>query len=211
MIFSCIKDGTMTDKENIALFLKKKGLKFSNLVLCEQVHKDNINVVSEKEKGKIINSFDGLITKEKSLLLGVIVADCLPVSFSSRDIFGIVHAGWRGIEMGIIEKIEKEIKEMGRDIKSFLFEIGPSIGPCHFEIKEDLFDKFKKYDSFIQKRNGKIFLDLKGVVKEKIRKMGVDRVKDQNICTFCNNNYYSFRRDNDKKRIIVINYLNNKR
>lgn len=211
MIFSYAKDETMTSQKNRRSFLKRRGFDYDNLVLCEQVHKKSIATVSRRQGGKVVAGCDGLITTDKDLLLGVLVADCFPVSFSSENIFGIVHGGWRGVKMGIIEEVKEKIISSGESLKNFTFEIGPGIGVCHFEIKEDLFEKFKKYDRFIQRREEKIFLNLREIIKEKIIEIGVNKIKDSNICTFCDNNYYSFRRGDDKKRMIAINYSYNKK
>ncbi len=210
MIISEKKDGTMTKVENITSFLHREGLDCKNLVMGEQIHGKNIFVVEKEDMGSIIKDADGLVTKEKDLLVGVIVADCFPVSFQSENIFGIIHAGWRGVERGILEELTERVRILGEKTENLKFDVGPGIGVCHLEIKEDMLEKFERFSGFIEKRDNKFYLNLRKIIEKKIKEIGCKELSTSNICTFCNNDYYSFRRDKGDKRVIAINYSRNK-
>ena len=90
IIFSTKKDGTMRigDKKgqkNIEKFLKKVGINKNNVVLIKGSHGQRIKKASKKDGGKIIRGFDGLITKEKEIFLGITFGDCLPVFLWNKE------------------------------------------------------------------------------------------------------------------------------
>jgi YfiH family protein len=203
IIFSTKKEGSMKigDKEgerNREKFLKKVGIDKDIVVFIKGCHGKRIKKVSKKDKGKIVEGFDGLITKEKGIFLGITFGDCLPVFLWDKEkrVISLLHCGWRGIAKGIVEEGVKKMKEFGikpRDVFAFL---GPGICKKHYEIKEDVLEKFKNYKSAITFKQGKIFLDLKKVVKEKLKNLGVKYIFQSKECTFCQKQkYFSLRRD----------------
>jgi len=207
MIISERKDGAMGKKENVAAFLKKYSIQREKLVLAEQVHGSSIAIAQEKDGGGIIKGVDGFITKERGLFLGITVADCLPVSLFSDKVSGILHAGWKGIRKGIIEAALERIGEMEEDIKNVSFEVGPGIGVCHFEIKEDVVKEFSDFEDLIYKKEEKMFLDIKKVVERKVRNGGGERVRISDHCTYCmSKKYFSFRRDKEIRSMLALSY-----
>ncbi len=205
MIISEKKDGDMRNEDNIRSFCKKIGIKRNLLVLGKQIHGSTLKKVRGKDGGKIFQGTDGFFTFSSQIFLGVRVADCLPISFFSKNVCGIVHAGWRGIAGGVIEKIfQKNDIEKEKEV---FFEIGPGIGVCHFEVREDFFTFFKEKNlgEFVEKRNGSCFFDLKGFVEKKIKKYdNVKKVQSFPVCTFCDDNYFSFRRDGTPRALVAI-------
>ena len=78
---------------------------------------------------------DASITRERGKVLAIMVADCLPVMFTSRggDIVGIAHAGWRGLANGVLSSTV-----MALGSRSMLAWMGPAIGPCHYTVGENV-------------------------------------------------------------------------
>lgn len=84
-----------------------------------------------------------------------------------------------------------------------LFGIGPSIGPCCFEVKDDVSSLFiKKYGEDVRQRDGeRQTIDLWLVLAKQLRELGVpaENVTMSELCTFCDSkNFYSYRRDRGK-------------
>ncbi|NPA03325.1 MAG: peptidoglycan editing factor PgeF [Epsilonproteobacteria bacterium] len=143
---------------------------------------------------------DGLITDKVNLPLAVMVADCFGVLLfdQERGVIAALHAGRKGATLGIVEKGIKMMREQfgAKEIKAI---ISPGIHSCCYEISPSL---AKKYPAkFI--KNGK-FLDIKQIIYEGLARGGVESVKDVNICTSCNPNYYSYRRDKVTGRFAVM-------
>lgn len=215
MIISKKKDGNMNLKEKRDFFLQKNNISTNFFVCGKQVHGKKIKKVEERGGGVIFQETDGFITKSKNIAMGVFVADCLPISFCSEKISGIIHAGWKGLSEGIIEEMAKEIKKIGESIEDVFFEIGPSIGVCHFEVKKDVIDIFRKIknikniEEYITRKNNKTFLDLKKIAEDKIIFLGGKHIKKSKICTFCNHNYLSYRREKNLGNMLAIIKNNN--
>jgi polyphenol oxidase len=131
-----------------------------------QVHGNNVEVVSDKSKNKVSNT-DGMLTRDNKVLIGIITADCLPIIFydPKERIIGVAHAGYKGILAGIIDNIIETFEKLGSKPENIYVGIGPAIGVCCYEIKEDVASLFRKkfpeFKNMIQEINGKLFLDLK--------------------------------------------------
>lgn len=91
-------------------------------------------------------SGDALLTSERSVLLTVRTADCLPVLLADTRlrVIAAVHAGWRGALARIIEKTVSELRRLfnsrPEDLKAAL---GPGIGPCCYEVGEEVVEAFQ--------------------------------------------------------------------
>ncbi|MGM0438889.1 MAG: peptidoglycan editing factor PgeF [Patescibacteria group bacterium] len=202
-------EGSMNKQENIAIFLTKKGIDPSDFIRAELVHGKEVKVVGEDQKGEIIKETDGLITTDKNIALGVTVADCLPIYLHSEKFIGILHAGWKSLEKEIIPEAINKIKKIGEDPKNIKAYIGPSIQVCHFEVKEDLVEKFSDYKNCFEKKDEKIFLNLQKIAKNQLNSYGVNNIKDSNKCTYCNQKFFSYRRDKEINNMLAV-ITNNK-
>lgn len=181
----------------------------SIVIKMQQVHDARVVRVFEKDDGQTIKNCDALITNDHDLTLCVRVADCLPIMVADKkgQSFGIIHAGWRGLNKKIISKtIAKMKKEFGVNPKNLVVWIGPHICVKHYEVKSDVSDKFRKYPDAVKKENGKEFLDL-GLVA--IKQLIGSGVRDKNIqidegCTYADKSLFSYRRGNLKNRNLYI-------
>ncbi len=197
------KDGAMDVSENKLNFLKRNKIIPKSLVLAGICHGNKTVRVDENDQGKVMPGIDGLITTSEKIVLGVTVSDCLPIFFFSDKMVGVLHAGWKGIEKGIIEKTMEKIEEIERK-KKLSFFIGPGIDDCHFEVQGDVFNKFKEFKNARYERKGKKFLSIKKIAEEKILRGGVEKVSLSSVCTYCDENYFSFRRDKKINKMLAL-------
>ena len=179
-------------------FAKILKLDYRNIVIPKQIHSNNIAVCTKA--GNIIDT-DGIITNNKDLILSIQVADCIPIYLydKNKNIIGLVHAGWRGVNSGIIEKSITKMMELGSESISIKVLLGPSIRQCCFEIGYEVGKLFDKKFQTINKNN-KTQLDLQGVVVDKLINLDIQNknIIDINECTCCSDKYHSFRRDSYK-------------
>lgn len=122
------------------------GAKIENIVTAQQVHGVNIAVVDSSHAGagafnydSAIPGTDGLITDVPELVLATFYADCVPIFILDpvKKVIASVHAGWKGTVAGIGECAVKKMTEIfGTDPAHCLAGIGPSIGPCCYEVDE---------------------------------------------------------------------------
>ena len=80
----------------------------------QQVHGNKVKVVKKTDRGGIIAEIDGMVTREQEIILGVGTADCMPIIFfePSRQIIGIAHAGWRGVLLGVVNNVLKQMTKL---------------------------------------------------------------------------------------------------
>lgn len=181
------EDGNMRIKENQIKFAKSLG--FSNLKVNEQVHKDRVVRVGLKSRRK---KADGLITNDKRIALGIIVADCLPVYLYNDKEIALIHCGWRGLSLNILQKAVLNMER--KNLKAL---IGPGILFCHFKVKKDLLKLFPQY---IVKKE---YLDLQKIVKDQLGFLGIKDIIKIKECTFCSSKYFSFR-SKDKQAMLAL-------
>ncbi|MFA7209327.1 MAG: peptidoglycan editing factor PgeF [Parcubacteria group bacterium] len=179
-------------------FFAKIGIGENQVFSADLTHSSNVRKVST-DSPLIFSDTDALVAIGKNRFLSVTVADCLPILFyeNKRGIVGIAHAGWRGLLAGVVENTIAEISALGGSPENLHVAIGPAIEKCHFEIKEDVLGNFKDYADHIEKKDGKYFVDLKGIAKGKISSQGVPtgNIEDTGHCTYSDPDLFSYRRD----------------
>ena len=118
------------------------------LATARQVHGTAVLAVRRKvlpEGASAVGEADGLMTAEPGLLLGIQVADCVPVLLadSRKRVVAAVHAGWRGTVDGIVRRaMERMRAEYECAPEEVVGAIGPSIGPCCYTVEEDVKRRF---------------------------------------------------------------------
>jgi len=186
---------------NREIFLEKLNLSGKNLVSVKSISGSNIQIVTEADLGNFIEDTDGLITARKNVYLSITIADCLPVIIYDfkKEVIGLLHCGWKGIEKNIIGKALDKMKDSFDSApQNIIAGIGPGIGNCHFEVKEDLIEKFSTYPRVFRKEGGKSFMDIKLVAQKKLEECGVPfgSINTSPDCTCCQpEKYFSFRKD----------------
>ncbi len=209
------KDHKLDVKKNLEKVSKKFNINKKQLILMNQTHSNKVQILDDNILGRIES--DAMLTKNNSIALCVLTADCAPILIYEEEnkIIGCIHAGWKGAINGIIENTLKKLEEVGGNIKKLTACIGPCIAQESYEVKEDFYLKFVKEsprnDSFFQKNDKKTFnFDLRGFVNKKFRDYGVSQIENICIDTFASKNeYFSHRRakklgENDYGRCISV-------
>ncbi len=157
---------------------------------------------------------DGLISRVPGVACCVLTADCLPVFLCAADgaEVGLLHAGWRGLSAGIVERGVAAMSTPPDRIRAWL---GPAIGPCHFEIGEEVRAVLLHGDDSLPDacwrsapEPGKFFTDLYAIARHKLKKLGVSEVTGGEACTYCDSQrFFSYRRDGETGRIVNLIYL----
>ncbi|NLJ34390.1 MAG: peptidoglycan editing factor PgeF [Firmicutes bacterium] len=206
------KDGRENVLENRRRFLQALNLLPSSLVAGKQVHGTGIAVVTEKHRGRGSYSHgdglpgtDALITNKKGLVLSTYFADCVPLLFLDpvRRVIGTAHAGWKGSIAAIGPKTLARMEgAYATEASHCLVGIGPSIGPCCYEVGKEVLDPLKEvfptdwYLYVVPGGKGKFHLNLWELNRQQLLAAGV---RDKNIflsslCTFCHRDtFFSYR------------------
>jgi len=200
-----VGDDPQAVKDNLCDVKKAVGVHDLRVVTMRQVHGDRIVEVRDK-KLKEAGEADGMITAERELFLGVLTADCVPILFSvrGRKLVAVVHAGWRGTLAGIAPKMVRALKEdHGVDPASIEAALGPSIGPCCYEIGPEVAASMvQRWGSLaepsLQAKSGKSFLDLRAMNASLLEDSGVPPLQIFKVgpCTSCaKEDFFSYRRE----------------
>ncbi len=151
---------------------------------------------------------DGLVTTRADVVLSVNVADCAPVALVSRQgVVAAVHAGWRGVAAGVIERAVADMRSLGAiDIEACL---GPCIHPECYEFGVDDLDLLRaQLGGAIAGRtsSGAPALDLPMAVAGALGRAGVALVESADRCTACGGaDLYSHRaRHDDGRHALVV-------
>ena len=188
-------------------FAKKAGFDPKDLVIPKQTHSTNVSFAKSVNS---IENCDGVFTDEKDIVCSIQVADCMPIYFAhcSKNVYGLVHAGWRGLVYGILKSTSQLILENGYKLHDFEIFIGPSIQKCCFEIRDDIVGNFKIGCVTPTQENGKYNVDLQYQACREMIQMGFkkNQIKVSTECTYCSQEkYHSFRRDGkDSGRMIGL-------
>jgi YfiH family protein len=194
---------------NFELVCEAAGLNFSRLTRSFQKHGINVTEVTEENVGSgffepPFDDTDALITRLENTPLVVHIADCTPVLLYDRvnRACAAIHAGWRGMAAGVIEAAINAMEDSyGTDPTDLAAAVGPCIGPCCFEVDEDVADVFRSdfgEGVVIPAKDGKkTRIDLPKCALEALTGRGVpeNSIDVSGDCTFCDERlYYSHRR-----------------
>jgi YfiH family protein len=170
-----------------------------SIYLSIQKHTDTIIFLDASHEPRV---GDAIVTGEKGVLVGVQVADCVPVLVHERvrGIVAAVHAGWRGTAAGILKNTIKAIIERYSGTPgNIVVAIGPAVGGCCYEVDREVADAVARATGkggVYLKKGEKYLLDLPSANRQQALSLGVPQA---NIwvspeCTFCTpEKFYSYR------------------
>lgn len=177
---------------------RRRSLAAKPVVFMAQVHGKQVTAVPS-HPGRPVSGTDALVTSARSLPLAVLVADCLPVLIYEPqvEVIGCAHAGRRGIELGILPATVDAIERCGGSRSAMFVTIGPSIGPCCYEVPAAMRDAVCELvpEARATTRWGTPSLDLRSAAVSQLRAVGVTEVTVSDVCTFESEAHYSYRRD----------------
>lgn len=136
---------------------------------------------------------DAIITTNPEVTLFMRFADCVPILMydPQKKIIATVHAGWQGTVKKIVEKtVSCLVEKFAVDPSSIVAGIGPSIGPCHYQVGEEVAANVKRefpedYQFLIHEKQNGLYLDLWKTNELQLRNKGVKSVEVAEICTAC--------------------------
>lgn len=177
----------------------------------EQVHGAAVCRITEATKAPLA---DGLVTGQPGLACCVLTADCLPVFLAAKNgsEVGIAHAGWRGLAGDVIAATVAKMETPAKDLVAYL---GPAIGPCHFEVGEDVIKAFEvacdsaafSHCFSATRKKGKYLANLYELAALKLNSLGIAAARS-NLCTVCEaESLFSYRRDVTTGRMANVIYI----
>jgi YfiH family protein len=175
------------------------GIRKEQIYLPIQKHTDKVLVLESSLEPKIA---DAVITREKGILIGVQVADCVPILLYDREknVAGAVHAGWRGTAASILKKtVDAMSSRFASEPSHIMVAIGPSIRGCCYEVGYDVFSAVTSAagkGQFHRMNGEKHCVDLAAANNHQALSIGIpeQNIRVLDACTFCSpEKFFSYR------------------
>jgi YfiH family protein len=140
-----------------------------------------------------LDQADGQATAVPGIAPTVLTADCLPIALAGGGVVAMLHAGWRGLDEGIVAQGVRAVRELAGGQSALAAAIGPGAGACCYEVGEEVHERFASYRAGRRGRN----LDLKAIAREQLVDAGAGTVHDAGLCTICSppELFFSHRRE----------------
>jgi purine-nucleoside/S-methyl-5'-thioadenosine phosphorylase / adenosine deaminase len=184
--------GILTDDDPEAVAQNRRrlaralGFDPTQVVFSLQVHGARL---IEHPCGESLPEADGHVVTEPGLAPMVLAADCLPLALFGPGGLAMAHAGWRGLAGGIAGAAAEAVGARTA-------AIGPGIGPCCYEVGEEVLGAFSDLGDGIAEGR---MLDLTEVARRKLAQAGVERIDSASLCTSCERElFFSHRRDHGR-------------
>jgi len=178
----------------------------------KQVH--GTNCVEVKTPAQACGDVDAVFSDQTGIPIPVMTADCVPILLAHKEgkRVAAVHAGWRGTRARILANLWKALQERGESPENWVAAIGPSIGPCCYEVSPELADDFaKEFRDYGEDLAVPTFrhLDLPLINAEQLKEIGLEKVDLIRACTRCSlqgaePKFHSFRREGSGTRQFSI-------
>ena len=178
----------------------------SEPVWLEQVHSTKIIPATTSN---IDCQADASYTNNIEQVCVILTADCMPVLFCNQEGTKVaaVHAGWRGLANGILEKTLQYFDS------NVLVWLGPAIGPQSFEVGKDVYTAFTDFlpqadKAFVSTDDNHWLADLYLLARQRLINQGVTTIFGGNFCTYSEpERFYSYRRDKVTGRMASLIWL----
>jgi purine-nucleoside/S-methyl-5'-thioadenosine phosphorylase / adenosine deaminase len=182
-------------RENRHRLAAAMGRNPADVVMGRQVHGTELRWHDRRQNPRVFadvvkspDEADAQATAEPGLAPLVMVADCLPIALSGREGVAMVHGGWRGLAGGIVARAAEAVQAEAA-------AIGPGIGPCCYEVGEEVLAEFAELEGVAVGR----MLDLTAVATRLLERAGVEQIHASGLCTSCNPELlFSHRRDGER-------------
>lgn len=190
--------------EDVALVRANRALLMRAFALpsaprwLRQVHGDrSLRVTEEPFDGE--PEADAAFTRVGGVPLAVLSADCLPILLAAEDGSEVaaIHAGWRGLAVGIIASAVRRLRTPGPRLLGWL---GPAIGARSYPVGADVRARILAHDpgaaeAFASADDAHWWCDLAALARRQLVALGVTRIFGGGFDTFTDHRFYSHRRD----------------
>lgn len=170
---------------NLARAARAGGFDPDDLVLVRQVHGAEVHEVG-REPARGMVPADGVILRRPGPAAVVLTADCVPVVVAGRAGVAVVHAGWRGLARGIVERA---VAAVGPPWGAW---VGPCIRACCYEVGPEVVAAFRDR-GLPTAAEGRV--DPGAAAEHALLRAGAARVALADECASCNEGFFSHRRD----------------
>ncbi|MBI9049507.1 MAG: peptidoglycan editing factor PgeF [Anaerolineaceae bacterium] len=205
--------GNLGDQDENIIKNKKKmfnmlNISFESQFDVWQVHGTHVAIPDRPRKPlEPYVQADAIITDKSEFTLLMRFADCVPILLYDprKHIVGIAHAGWLGtVKNTVNAAVQHMVNMFAVEPADIVAGIGPSIGPDHYTIREDVVMAIKNrfgdnWKKMIQFEDGKIYFNLWKANEINLQESGVGQIEIAKTCTACHTEeWFSHRAESGK-------------
>jgi YfiH family protein len=207
-----LADHVGDDAERVAanrvLLRQELGLSREPIWL-EQVHGCDLLELSGQQSSC---RADAATTSEPGQVCAVLTADCLPLLLCNRSGSRVaaVHAGWRGLQAGVIEAAVDGFDDSGEELLAWL---GPAIGPDAFEVGSEVRSAFiavnpEDEEAFVEASSDRWMADIYALARSRLNKRNIGFIGGGDRCTVSEpERFFSYRRDGETGRMASLIWI----
>lgn len=173
------------------------------------LNQQHTTLIQTDSKAFDLSPCDGVYTRKKGQVCAVMTADCMPIIITDKQGTEVaaIHAGWRGMADGIIEKA---LALFAADPEDLLVWAGPTISQTNFEVGPEVKTALggdEQYYIDNPQRAEHYFCDLYGLAGERVNALGATYTQS-GACTYRDEKYYfSYRRDGKTGRMATLIWM----
>lgn len=200
-------DSPESVQQNLRRLACQVGFEEDRLFRVAQVHGRRVVVVGAADDPPQVlpEAADALATACAGNTLGVRTADCVPVLLVDprNEAVAAAHAGWRGVVGGVLEaSVGSMVRRFDTAPEDLRAALGPSIGPCCFEVGEEVARQFEGFKGCVCRpaSGPRPHVDLQVAIRQILRDQGLrpENVDYPQTCTHCREDlFFSYRRDGE--------------
>ena len=187
--------------QNHKILSDQMSYNLNSLAHMKQIHSNIVKIVDKKDNFNTSYECDALVTKLTNTPLMIMSADCTPLLFSDKTkaVIAVAHAGRAGAVKNIVKNTLDTMRDnffcKSEDIE---VDLGPAICQDCYEVGKEIAHELEAtpYNFSIKEENKKFFLDINSILIYQLEKEGIININNPKVCTSCDQNYFSYRRDN---------------
>ncbi len=189
-------------RENRRRAMAQLDCAYEDLTTLSQIHSTEVVTLDRPLSPESRPEADGLVTKQRGLVLGVLSADCAPLLFvdPKAGVIGAAHAGWRGALDGVGEATLAAMEALGASRKQIRAAIGPCIAQTSYEVGPEFKARFIEADPdniayFEEGIADRLHFDLKSYLADRLARSGLAEVSVEPADTCAEElRFFSYRR-----------------
>ena len=208
VLVSEVVDGSLAvDDPAGALFQRREALRPGPGTWLRQVHGDRVVLVDGPGDG-VGSEADASVTVRSDTVLSIQVADCAPVVLAAPGGLAVVHAGWRGLRAGVIERASECLAKAAPGPQAAV--VGPCIRACCYEFgSADLDALCARFGDGVRAltSQGRPAFDVPAAVRIVLERCGVSSIEFDGVCTGCDDRHWSHRVDGSDRRQALVAWM----
>ncbi len=186
-------------RENRARVAAQLNLDPARFIWMDQVHSATVRVVDAADLGAPIPATDAVVTTDPTVVLTVMVADCVPVLLYDADagVIAAAHAGRTGARNGVVSNTVATMVELGAKPGNITAHLGPAASGRRYELPREMAEDVEEQlpGSLTRTDHGTWGSDVRAGLARQLTTLGVGNIIMDPRCTIEDSNLFSYRRD----------------